>query len=474
MRIGELAARAGVNVETLRYYERRGLLPEPPRTPSGHRHYDEETVRFVRAVKEAQTLGFSLAEIDDYLGLARRRPGSASQALRTRLAAKIDEVDAKVASLRRVRDDLARVIGCACDSLDRCTCGAAYLARRGRDPDPATGEILQVTNGESAGNTLRRTSLGGAVLSWQDVLNEGPVPDLPPPELRPVRARFLSECGWGGARTIRDGLERRDRLIEAALRSGRHVVLWFEHDLYDQLQLLQVLALAAGAGFEPGRLELVNVDSFPGRPTFQGLGELEAEELESLWAARRPVTDELTALARRGWQAVRAPEPSAIERFLDGDTTALPFLAPALRRLLEELPDRRAGLARSERQLLEPLLDGARTPGQLFVASREREEAPFDGDAWAWRRLSELGRGEQPLVVQEDGTPVPPPPPIGDARTFAALRLGLTDAGRDVLARRADRVQLVEIDRWVGGTHLRPGHVPRWDPRAARVVPDSP
>ena len=60
MRIGETARRAGVNIETLRYYERRGLLPEPPRTPFGHRSYDEETVRFVRAIKEVQGLGFTL------------------------------------------------------------------------------------------------------------------------------------------------------------------------------------------------------------------------------------------------------------------------------------------------------------------------------------------------------------------------------------------------------------------------------
>ena len=57
MKIGEVASRAGVNVETLRYYERRGLLPAPDREPSGHRRYDEETVRFLRAIKEAQALG---------------------------------------------------------------------------------------------------------------------------------------------------------------------------------------------------------------------------------------------------------------------------------------------------------------------------------------------------------------------------------------------------------------------------------
>src|SRR5881398_1516240 len=275
MRVGEVAGRAGVNVETLRYYERRGLLPEPQRGPSGHRRYDDETVRFVRAIKEAQAVGFTLAEIGDYLRAARRS-GSPSQALRVRMAAKIDEIDARIAGLRRMREELARVVGCACDSLDHCTCGAAYLARRGRESS-APPTLLHVTNGESAGNTLRQTSLGGAVLPWQDVLHEGPVPAGSRAELLRVRAGFLSACGWGSKPSILSSLQRRDRQLLQALQGGQQVVLWFEHDLYDQLQLLDVLALAGTTTQVP---ELIVVGAFPGKPSFRGLGELTAQQLE--------------------------------------------------------------------------------------------------------------------------------------------------------------------------------------------------
>ena len=133
MKVGEVARRSGVNVETLRYYERRGLLPPPEREPSGHRRYDEDTVRFLRAIKEAQAVGFTLTEIGEYLRAARRSE-KPSETLRIRMASKIDEIDNRIAGLRRMRDELARVVGCACDSLDHCTCGAAYLARRGREP----------------------------------------------------------------------------------------------------------------------------------------------------------------------------------------------------------------------------------------------------------------------------------------------------------------------------------------------------
>src|SRR5262249_52105168 len=153
--------------------ERRGLLPEPGRTPSGHRRYDEETVRFLGAIKEAQAVGFTLAEIEEFLRVAR--PSAApSEAPQVRMAGEIDQVGRRIASLRRMRDELARVVGCACVSLDHCTCGAAYLARR-EGGSSARPSLLHVTNGESAGNTLRQTALGGAVLPWQDALHAGPV-----------------------------------------------------------------------------------------------------------------------------------------------------------------------------------------------------------------------------------------------------------------------------------------------------------
>ena len=175
-------------------------------------------MRLLRAIKEAQAVGFTLAEIGEYLR-ASRRSTAPSEILRVRMAAKIDEIDGRIAGLRRMRDELARVVGCACDSLDHCTCGAAYLARSGREAD-APPTVLHVTNGESAANTLRRTALGGAVLSWQDVLHAGPVPSVPRPELLRRRAGFLSDCGWGSRRAILASLERRDRQLERAFADG--------------------------------------------------------------------------------------------------------------------------------------------------------------------------------------------------------------------------------------------------------------
>jgi Hg(II)-responsive transcriptional regulator len=114
MRIGEVAAGAGVNVQTLRYYERRGLLPEPRRRGSGYRAYDAETVRLVRFIKRAQELGFALREVADLIELKQSpRRGVEVRAL---AAAKVEDIERRIAHLRAMRQALAGLVqACACE-----------------------------------------------------------------------------------------------------------------------------------------------------------------------------------------------------------------------------------------------------------------------------------------------------------------------------------------------------------------------
>ena len=120
MRSGQLAAAAGVNAQTLRYYERRGLLPEPRRSLGGYREYDEGALALLRVVKSAQRLGFTLDEVAELLEAGRQRHPSPD--LRQRARAKLAEVEARMADLARIRDRLAQVVAAQCDSLTDCTC----------------------------------------------------------------------------------------------------------------------------------------------------------------------------------------------------------------------------------------------------------------------------------------------------------------------------------------------------------------
>ena len=305
------------------------------------------------------------------------------------------------------------------------------------------------------------------MLPWRDALHAGPVPADPRPQLLRRRAAFLSECGFGSAPAILASLEARDDQLRRAFTDGSEVVLWFEHDLYDQLQLVDVLELAREEGARPSAIV---VDSFPGKPGFRGLGELTAEELETLWPARVEVSEAALETASAVWDAFRASEPVVLADWALRGASALPLLGSALDRLLEELPAPGDGLSTTERIALRAVAAGASTPAAAFVAAQALEEAPFLGDAWFYRSLAELGRGPARLVETADGADLPPPPPLGDVGCFAEASIGPTARGQRVLAGDDDRVELLGIDRWVGGTHVLPKAVWRWDVAERRLV----
>jgi uncharacterized protein DUF1835 len=286
--------------------------------------------------------------------------------------------------------------------------------------------VLHVTNGDSTAITLAETDLGGRVLPWRDALHAGPVPALAPTELRGVRAEFMAARGWTSRDAAEDDLRARDETLAAALGS-EPVVLWFEHDLYDQLQLIQVLSRVP----DGAAVEAILADRF--------LGALDAAQLAELWPQRRPLTAAALDTARAAWHAFTAPDPAAIaELEVDG---ALPHLPAALTRLREEYPASTDGLARSERQALAAIAAGADEPVAAFLAAQRAEEAPFSGDRQFFDLLDDLAAGPEPLIARDP--------------------LRLTAAGRAVLAGEADAVALRGVDRWVGGTCL--DGTWRWD-----------
>jgi MerR family mercuric resistance operon transcriptional regulator len=121
LRSGEVAAAAGVNVQTLRYYERRGLLPEPDRSLGGHRLYPADTTTVLLVIKAAQRLGFTLEEVADLLDAGRhhhhQRP---DRRLADRAQAKLVEVEAKIADLQIIAETLRSTVDAGCDDLVEC------------------------------------------------------------------------------------------------------------------------------------------------------------------------------------------------------------------------------------------------------------------------------------------------------------------------------------------------------------------
>lgn len=320
---------------------------------------------------------------------------------------------------------------------------------------------LIITNGDAAGELLRKTLSGAEVLPWRDVLYEGPVPQTDTLEdLTKIRVAHLAGSGGGDAQSIEFELTARNRGLSLSGQFDR-MVLWFEHDLYDQLQLLQILDWFADHPDDAGRLLLVQAEDYIGRQ--------EVDAIPDLAASAAPVAQGQLDLAHSAWAAFRAATPETWSTLLNQDLSALPYLRPAVLRMLEELPGT-DGLSRTERQMLAAIeAEESVTALGVFVAVQKMENAEFMGDWSFWRILEQLALAEEPLVAGLEAAPFQ----HGDAdraKAYLTSRLSLTSLGRAVLAGGADWSEHYAVDRWWGGTHLTDDNLWRWDPQSDHLI----
>ncbi len=315
---------------------------------------------------------------------------------------------------------------------------------------------LIVTNGDGAAELLRLAGREGTLLPWRDVLHEGPIRPGTLADCAPARVAYLADRFRVDPAEVAADFAERDGLIRAHA-DFETVELWFEHDLYDQLQLVQILAFFAGEAPRDG-LVLVQADDFLGTQT--------VETILSFADAARAVTTADLDLAAGVWADLTQPTPERVAARLNRPEGPLPFLRGALRRLLQELPAPGSGLGRSERTMLAAIADGVTDPAQLFHRTIAAEEAAFMGDWSFFRLLDDLAACDVPLVA---GLPAPPPGPFDGAR-FRTARLALTAAGENVLSGMADHVDLNGLDRWWAGTRLFGRSVWRFDAEAGLLV----
>jgi hypothetical protein len=311
---------------------------------------------------------------------------------------------------------------------------------------------LHVSNGDCT--DLAGTGLARQVLYWRHVLHEGPVPAAGPDELRRIRARFLIAANADDRREGIDMFAERDRTLEAH-RTGEYV-LWFEADLYDQLQIIQILARLADLAVPAERITLICIGEHAGIARFGGLGQLTAQQLRALPAtnACARLTPAALELARRAWAAFQAPVPDGLRAIADTRSGDLRFLGEAFDRLSREYPSTRDGLSLTERRVLAAVAEGAADAGSAFVRSTARETRPYLGDGWCFAAMDRMAHAAVPLL-DADPTQLP---------VDRDSRLQLTATGTRVLAGEADHVQLNGIDRWIGGVHLHGRQIPwRWD-----------
>lgn len=309
---------------------------------------------------------------------------------------------------------------------------------------------MHIRCGNDIEHALREAGLHGDFNLHINPYLQGPVPDTA--DWLERRARFISDSlGPYQALDYATVLERaRDderRLLAA--RDYDRVVLWLEHDRYDQFVLLRCLAAFAEHG-APARLELVGPNDYPGAARFLGLGQLPPEALRLLWERRIRLGAEQIAFGSRAWRLFRAADPRPLAALARAGTPMLPHLAPALVRHLQELPSVRDGLGLTQRLLLESLAEmGAQRAGRLVgLVMHERDPLPGLGDIGYDVVLRELAALPEPLVVRSGANP---------PSAWHLDEVAITDLARAVLEAARDALELPVPERWVGGVRVAPG-----------------
>ena len=306
-----------------------------------------------------------------------------------------------------------------------------------------TDKTLNLRCGSDIRHGLQIAGFKGAFLEFADPFCQGPVPDLPLDQFVQTRADFIAK-----AYDIvpKDALARAKREYGALATLGEydHVVLWFEHDSYDQLILAFLIDFIKTT--RPNtRLEVISVGTVPGVERFIGLGQLSPELLIWCWENHRvPVTDAMLTFGSKAWQAVRSPTPDLLTHFITSDPGPLPHMITALQRHHAELPDPKTGLGLTQKLTLQIIADhGPLTIGKTFGhMMRTYDPLPYLGDLMFWADVQRMMTCVDPLftITSDDK----------DAN-WAERTLTLTDTGHQTLAGQRNYLDNFTGTRWVGG-----------------------
>jgi hypothetical protein len=322
-------------------------------------------------------------------------------------------------------------------------------------PD-ADRPTIHVRCGSDIRGRLVEAGFNGTFLEMSDPLVQGPV--IAGPGYVAIRARFIAQAYELPPSDTAMRLQAEYAAFDMAIRSGDRIVLWFEHDSYDQLILARLLDALAG---RPD-VELICIDRHPDFPPagpgrFTGLGQLSADQLHALWPARRPVMRADTDLGQAVWRALCNPSPAALFSIADRGTPAIPPMAKALLRHLQELPWTSDGLSCCERLVLSAIASGAATVGQTFAAYQGNEPLPFLGDLMILPIIAGLATAGAPAIH------------VGPDDRWQERSVSLTADGRAVLDQAVEWQSMQPPERWVGGVHVNAAGW-RWDLNLNRLT----
>ncbi|WP_379141391.1 sigma-70 family RNA polymerase sigma factor [Paenibacillus sp. sgz500992] len=384
--------------------------------------------------------GYSLQEISDYLGIP-------------------------VSALKKRLYDGRRKLKGALPVADLASM-FNYLYEGGRN-------ILHIVNGDSVGEMLKQGIVQGEVLVWREIYSAGPIFVNPAGSSERIQRAGVLEKTLGIPSTeYIAGCEAQEAKIREFKRYDE-VVLWFEHDLFDQSMLAYLLHWFKGQKLGSTKLSLLCIGEFPGIELFHGLGQLTPAQLGTLSGTWRGIGRKEMELGSDLWRAYASPDPGTMADLLEErrgelSASALPFAYEAFKAHLSRLPSVHNGLGIVEETTLQAVRHGALTPMELFPLVSDKLHRLGMGDLDFGRYLHTLVYNRQPLLTIEGAEGNTDFRQIAE---FWGRRVAITELGERILDGLADRVEVQGLDEWYGGLHLEGHTVPwRWDSSSGSLV----
>jgi Domain of unknown function (DUF1835) len=300
-----------------------------------------------------------------------------------------------------------------------------------------------IVNGDVVGQKIKE--LEGNIIVWREMYDFGPLSlDWSLEDTYKFRAQFFEQkLDIPSNEFIKICQEQYSKLYN--LSRSEEVVLWFEHDRYDQMMLIYLLSELSNMGFQ--YISMVSIDKFPGIDPFHGLGQLSSEQLINLLQSKQKVTKEQINEGIKGWKAYLSQNPKDINKWIEDEKHYLPYLKQAFLTHKSFYPSSINGLNQIEISALTMLKEGEKSFAELFNnVSRQRKNDGIS-DLYFAALLNELMKGNQPLLKSDRKLP-------NYRQQNPKANLEITKWGLEVLNGNENRLNLTGIDWWLGGVHL--------------------
>jgi hypothetical protein len=319
--------------------------------------------------------------------------------------------------------------------------------------------VLHIVNGDSVAEKLRQGIVQGDVLVWREVYPHGPVfLDSAVWDNRSARAQYLEQTMGIPHNEYMQSSERQEKTL-ADFNKYDEIILWFEHDLFDQTMLCYLLHWFSEQSLLNTKLSLLCIGKYPGIELFRGLGQLSLKQMETLSGTWKAIGAEELDLGQAFWRSYTSSDPRLLQQLLNKDTSVLPFAHDAFRLHLSRFPSTNNGLGIVEQTTLEMIHTGVSSPYKLFEHVGDKLHTLGMGDLQYWHILMRMSQEPYPLL-QIRGSQVFPAY-NESLKLFQNCEVVFTQFGQNVMGGNEDWIEKKGIDEWYGGVHLQ-GYFPRW------------